>query len=98
MLQARHAQPDFASTASLVGLAAHARALGRTKQADRFLLLAWAAFDDADLPAVGCAYQLAQAAQQIGHLQALGPGGEGTGTAVNWPLHIPPGKLGQRHG
>ena len=35
----------------LVGLAEWARAVGRTVQADRFLLLAWTAFEGGELPA-----------------------------------------------
>ena len=35
----------------LVGLSEWARAVGRTVQADRFLLLAWTAFESGELPA-----------------------------------------------
>ena len=35
----------------LVGLSEWAQAVGRTVQADRFLLLAWTAFESGELPA-----------------------------------------------
>ncbi len=44
----------------LASLAEWARALGRTAQADRFLLLAWTAFEGGELPAWRCAGQGAQ--------------------------------------
>ncbi len=34
-----------------IGLSEWARAVGRTTQADRFLLLAWTAFEGGELPA-----------------------------------------------
>jgi hypothetical protein len=70
MLQAFHAVPDPASPHNLAGLAERARALGRTEQADRFLLLAWMAFDKIDLPTRQCASQVAGASQQSGQPQA----------------------------
>lgn len=39
----------------LIGLSEWARAVGRTAQADRFLLLAWTAFEGGELPAWRCA-------------------------------------------
>ncbi len=45
----------------LVELSEWARAVGRTVQADRFLLLAWTAFEDGELPAWPCASQRRQA-------------------------------------
>jgi len=47
--------PDTPIAERLIELAEYARALGRTSQADRFLLLAWAAYEGADLPAWRCA-------------------------------------------
>lgn len=44
----------------LVGLSEWARAVGRTVQADRFLLLAWTAFEGGQLPAWRCASQQPQ--------------------------------------
>lgn len=46
--------PDTPVAERLVELADHARALGRAGQADRFLLLAWAAYEGADLPLWRC--------------------------------------------
>lgn len=61
------AQVYTASATSLsdrfVGLAEYARALGRAEQADRFLLLAWAAFEGADLPVWRYAQQAPQSDQ-----------------------------------
>ena len=49
----------------LVGLSEWARAVGRTAQADRFLLLAWTAFEGGELPAWRCASRRDEA--KLGH-------------------------------
>lgn len=49
----------------LIELAEQARELGRTNQADRFLLLAWAAFEGVEMPPWRCAAKHG-AAQQGG--------------------------------
>lgn len=49
--------PEDTLADRLAGLAEWARALGRTAQADHFLLLAWTAFEGGELPAWRCAGQ-----------------------------------------
>lgn len=46
--------PHTSPADRLIELAEHARALGRTRQADMFLLLAWIAYEGAELPVGRC--------------------------------------------
>ena len=52
--------PDDVRANRLVGLSEWARAVGRTAQADHFLLLAWTAFEGGELPAWRCSGQHAR--------------------------------------
>lgn len=55
--------PETLLAERLIELAEYARALGRKGQADRFLMLAWAAFEGAELPQWRCAPKTGVVAQ-----------------------------------